>query len=272
MSCCAPRRDETVNRLLQSCLLRTYELICATGLLSTSWGRSLFYTAYDLYKSLLEAGDIRPLRHFVVSGGVVIDIGANVGFFTKRFAMWVSDGGFVIAVEPEAHNFDQLMRTLEKSDTTRVVRVFQGVAAEQSGTLKLAINPIHPGDHKISSEGVNVEAFTIDGLVAMERATRVCLIKIDVQGAEERVLQGARATIQRDYPAIYLEVDDDALQRMGSSAVRVTTWLSDLGYLIRQLEKGSLSEPITAAQAVTICRGRRYTDLLFVKAPITGCE
>ena len=270
MSRCTPGRDGTVNRLLQVCLLRIYKLVVGTGLLSTSWGRSLFYTAYDLYKSFLEAGDIRPLRRFVVPGGVVIDIGANVGFFTKRFAMWVSDGGFVMAVEPEAYNVKQLMRTLEKSDTTRVVRVFQGVAAEQSGTLKLAINPIHPGDHKISSKGVNVAAFTIDGLVAMERVTRVCLIKIDVQGAEERVLQGARATILRDYPAIYLELDDDALQLMGSSAARVTTWLSNFGYLIRRLEKGALSEPISMAEAVTICRDCRYTDLLFVKTPITG--
>jgi len=160
------------------------------------------------------------------------------------------------------------MRTLEKSHLTRVVRVYQGVAAEQSGTLKLAINPIHPGDHKISSEGVNVAAVTIDDLVAIQRITRVCLIKIDVQGAEERVLQGARATILRDYPTIYLEVDDGALQRMGSSAARVVIWLSNFGYLIRRLEKGALTGPIPVAEAVKICRDCRYTDLLFVKTPI----
>jgi hypothetical protein len=127
-----PGRDGTVNRLLQSCLLKAYALIVGTGLLSTSWGRSLFYTAYELYKSFLEAGDIRPLRRFVVPGCVVLDIGANVGFFTKSFAMWVSGGGFVIAVEPEAYNVKQLVRTLEKSHLTRVVRVYQVRAITKS--------------------------------------------------------------------------------------------------------------------------------------------
>jgi FkbM family methyltransferase len=259
-----------VKRLIQSCLLNIYKTVVRTGLLSTSWGRSLFYIVYDWYKSLVEVGDLRPLRSFVDPGGVVEDIGANVGFFTKRFARWVSGGGFVIAVEPERSNFQQLMRTLDKSGTAGVVRPFQGVAAERPGTLKLAINPLHPGDHKIAPDGLDVRAYTVDGLVEGERATRVCLMKIDVQGAEERVLRGARETIQRDHPAILLEVDDDALQRMGSSAERVVTWLIDLGYVIQRLEKGVVSGPLPMGEALTRCKSGRYADLLFVKAPGAG--
>ena len=255
-----------MKRIIQSCLLKIYALVVRTGLLSNSWSRSLFLTTYDWYKLFVEAGNIQSLRSYVKPGEVVIDIGANVGFFTKRFARWVSDGGFVIAVEPETSNFRRLQRNLDKSGTAAVVRTVQGVAAEQGGTLKLAVNPIHPGDHKIAAEGIDVTAFTIDELVRKEPATRVCLMKIDVQGAEERVLRGAQETIQRDHPAIFVELDDVGLRQMGSSAERVVTWLMDLGYVIQRLGKNSPVNQVTVAEALRMCRNGRYADLLFVEA------
>ncbi len=241
-----------------------------TGFLSNSWSRSLFLTTYDWYKLFVEAGNIQSLRNYVKSGEVVIDIGANVGFFTKRFARWVSDGGFVIAAEPETSNFRQLLRNLDKSGTAAVVRTVQGVAAEQGGTLKLAVNPIHPGDHKIAAEGIDVTAFTIDELVRREPAARVCLMKIDVQGAEERVLRGAQVTIQRDHPAILVELDDEGLRQMGSSAERVVTWLMNLGYVIQRLGKNSPVGQVPMEEALRMCRNGRYVDLLFVEASSAG--
>ena len=232
--------------------------------------RKVFLTTYDWYKLFVEAGNIQSLRSYVKPGEVVIDIGANVGFFTKRFARWVSDGGFVIAVEPETSNFRQLLRNLDKSGTAAVVRTVQGVAAEQGGTLKLAVNPIHPGDHKIAAEGIDVTAFTIDELVRREPAARVCLMKIDVQGAEERVLRGAQVTIQRDHPAILVELDDEGLQQMGSSAERVVTWLMNLGYVIQRLGKNSPVGQVPMEEALRLCRNGRYADLLFVEASSAG--
>ena len=90
---------------IQSILLKLYSGTVRAGLLSTSWGRSVFFKTYTGYKSLVEAGDIRYLRRHVKPGEVVIDIGANVGYFTNHFARWVSDGGFIIAMEPETSNF-----------------------------------------------------------------------------------------------------------------------------------------------------------------------
>lgn len=259
-----------MKRVIQSCLLRIYVQVVRTGLLSTSWGRSLFLTTYNWYKLFVEAGDIQSLRSYVKPGEVVIDIGANVGFFTKRFARWVSGDGFVIAVEPETFNFHQLLRNLDNSGAAAAVRPVQGVAAEQPGTLKLAVNPIHPGDHKIAPEGVDVTAFTIDDLVLKEAAARVCLMKIDVQGAEERVLRGAQETIQRDHPAILVEMDDEALRQMGSSAERVVTWLMDCGYVIKRLGKNSQMGQIPVAEALSLCQNGRYVDLLFVEASSAG--
>ena len=259
-----------MQRIIQSCLLKIYAQIVRTGLLSTSWGRSLFHTAYYWYKLLVEARYVQSLRNYVKPGEVVIDVGANVGFFTKQFATWVSDGGFVIAVEPETSNFRQLLQNLNNTGVADVVVTIQGVAAERPGMLKLAVNQMHPGNHKIASEGIDVTAFTIDDLVKKESTTRVCLMKIDVQGAEERVLRGAQETIQRDHPAILVEMDDEALRQMESSAKRVVTLLMDLGYVMQRLGRDSRMNQISMAEALKMCCNGRYTDLLFVEASRAG--
>jgi FkbM family methyltransferase len=254
-----------MKRIIQSCLLKSYALVVKTGILSTSWGRSIFLTTYNWYKVLIEAGEVKSLQSYIKPGEVAIDIGANVGFFTTRFAKWVSDGGFVIAVEPETANFEQLLKNLNKNRTTELVKTFQGVAAEEAGTLKLAINPIHPADHKIGQEGIEVQAFTIDDLVKEESAERVCLIKIDVQGAEERVLLGAKETIQRDHPALFVEMDDVAMKKMGSSAEKVINLLTGYAYQIQCLGKNSQTTTISAEQALELCCDGKYVDLLFTK-------
>jgi FkbM family methyltransferase len=252
-----------MKRIIQVFLIKNYALVVRTGVLSTSWGRSIFLTTYNWYKILIEAGEIKSLQSYIKPGEAVIDIGANVGFFTKRFAKWVHGGGFVIAVEPETTNFRQLLKNLKKAGTANLVKTFQGVAAEEAGTLKLAINPVHPSDHKIGQEGIEVKAFTIDNLVRDESAPRICLIKIDVQGAEERVLKGALETIKRDHPALFVEMDDVAMQKMGSSAERVINLLIEYGYVIQRLWKNAQTEQISPEEALEICQNGKYLDLLF---------
>ena len=254
-----------MKQFIQACLMKSYALVTRTGILSTSWGRSIFLTTYNWYKVLVEAGEIKSLQNYVKAGEVVIDIGANVGFFTKRFAKWVSGNGFVIAVEPEDANFKELLKNLNKTGTTELVRTFKGVAAEKAGTLKLAINPIHPGDHKIGQEGIEVPAFTIDDLVKQESAPAVCLIKIDVQGAEERVLRGAQETIKRDHPALFVEMDDVAMRKMDSSAEKVIDLLMGHDYTIQRLEKKSQAKQISREEAIEICQNGKYVDLLFTQ-------
>ena len=106
-------------------------------------------------------------------------------------------------------------------------------------------------------------AFTIDDLVKKEAAERVCLIKIDVQGAEERVLRGAEETIRRDHPALWVEMDDVAMRKMDLSAERVINLLMGHGYIIQCLKKNSQAVRITPAEAIEMCSNSKYVDLLF---------
>ncbi len=251
-----------MRRLLQSWLLSLYRLVFARGLLRFGWGRRMFFALYDFYKAWLEAGEIDGLRRWVPSGGVVIDVGANVGFFTLRFADWVGAEGRVVAIEPEARNHAELLRRLARRGFAERVVVHRAVADRSPGEVMLEVNPDHPGDHKIGNTGVAIPAVTVDDLRSAAGCP-VALIKIDVQGAEMRVLEGATTVLACDRPALFVEVDAGALSRFRTSAGELLSFLAGFGYLPHRLTHMG-PEPVAIPLLEELIRRDGYTDLLFL--------
>ena len=98
---------------------------------------------------------------------------------------------------------------------------------------------------------------TIDDLLAARGWPEVSLIKIDVQGAEGRVLAGAAETLRRFHPALFLEIDDHQLRRYGSSADALLRSIAALGYTIHSREGKDLSDPLSIETALALGRPRR---------------
>jgi FkbM family methyltransferase len=257
-----------LGRVLQKIAVAAYALAARAGFMSLPVVRRLFIKAYRQYKRHIEAGPVDQLRRFVPEGAAVIDVGANVGFFTEKFAEWVGPTGTVIAVEPDAENLAALREAAARFGAGPRIELIAAVAADRPGQLLLERNPLHPGDHRIAvnAPGVDVCAVTIDALVA-ERRLRVAFIKIDVQGAELMVLQGARQTLRRDAPALFVEIDERALRRYGASTVGLVAFLRSEGYAVRHLEDdGSMKDCDGAALASALAHSG-YVDVLCVRAP-----
>jgi FkbM family methyltransferase len=249
---------------VQACLIRTYRLIHATGLLSTPVGEWAFRSAYTGYKRFIEARYLESLRSVVAPGTSVVDVGANLGFFTLAFASWVRDGGTVIAIEPESVNHGRLTRAVARAGVAHVVDVVRAAATEKSGEVGLIVNRHHPGDHRIGEAGVRVPAVTIDDVLAARGRPRVSLMKIDVQGAEGRVLAGASQTLAALHPALFVEVCDEALRSHRSSAAALLRDLYGRGYRAYRTGRTGFSGPMTAAEALGRHATRSYVDLLFL--------
>ncbi|MFN0029650.1 MAG: FkbM family methyltransferase [Acidimicrobiales bacterium] len=255
------------TNLLQRSLIKAYGTVAERGWLDRGPGRSLFEVCYGTYKLLWEAGTIGQLRALATPGTMVVDVGANVGFFTVRFARWVRPGGRVLAIEPEALNAAQLARRMQRKADGGRVEIVQGVATDHEGVEHLFVNRHHPGDHRIGLAGLEgaipVPAHTIDGLLAGRPACRVSLIKIDVQGAELRVLRGASATLAAHRPALFVEIDEPRLQEFGTSGREVIAHLTAQGYTGHRVSRrgiGPAEEPAALAAAFA----RRYGDVLFL--------
>jgi FkbM family methyltransferase len=254
-----------VRKRLVEGLLRLYERAVEAGLLDRPWARRGFESLYIVYKRLLEAGPTSKLRELVEPGSAVIDVGANIGFFSLSFGRWVGPRGRVIAIEPERHNFESLRRRIDRAHLSAIVEPIQAVAADQPGERRLAVNPTHPGDHRIADTGEPVRAVTLDQLTEGS-SRRVSLVKVDVQGAEQIVLGGASRVLAKDRPALFVEVDDEALRNFGSSARELIETVVARGYVPHDLSRQGL-RPIADTEALLASAAAgSYTDVVFVIA------
>lgn len=249
---------------LQSLLLKLYAACRRGGLLGAGPGRRVFLAAYTAYKLHLEGRTLGMLRPFVPPGAIVIDVGANIGVFALRFARWAGPSGRVVAIEPEDRNAHELERSAARAQGAAPVTVVRGAAAERSGQLHLAVNALHPGDHRLAEAGVPVAAHALDDLAAAHGLAGVTLVKIDVQGAELRVVQGAAALFRRWRPALFVEVDDAALAGQGASAAALETVLRDLGYAAFRPAQGAWVPVASLAEDRTARVRQGYADYLLL--------
>ena len=251
--------------MLQEILLSVYRTSAVRRMTQTRAGSKAFVVLYDLYKDHFEAAGNRALSRRIPENSWVVDVGANIGFFTERFALWVKGSGRVIAIEPAAKNVELLRRRIADR-RLRVVDVHQAAATDMKGVVFLRMNPEHPGDHRISDHGEQVAAVRVDDLVADAGNPTVGLVKIDTQGNELRALMGAEQTIERCHPNLFIEVDDAALKENGSSAAEMVRFLTNCGYQFRSVSTSGVERSIPRSQVLpeVAAAKRGYIDLLCV--------
>jgi FkbM family methyltransferase len=170
---------------------------------------------------------------YVNTGWNVIDVGANVGYYTLLFSRCVGRRGRVFALEPEPQNLEVLRANAARS-RPRNIEVLGVALSDTSGPGLLYKSSDNLGDHRLAwREGCKpcaVELARADDLFA-DLDCAFQLIKVDVQGAEERVLRGMRRLIERNarHLAVFIEFSPALLIRSGSSPDAFIDQLDELG-------------------------------------------
>jgi FkbM family methyltransferase len=256
-----------LQSLIRDSAVKLFALTARLGLDRTPGFSRVFLASYAIYKRYFEAGPIDRLKDFVPEGCLVIDVGANVGFFSLRFARWVGESGQVIAIEPEARNYDSLNSALARANVQNRVHAIKAVAAAAPGTMFLEINPLHPADHKLfrDGSGLPVSAVTLDDLVPDKRNLRPALVKIDVQGAEMLVLTGATGVLTTAGPALFIELHEEGLAKFGTSIAAILDHLSRHGYEPHWLVRAGPPEKTSPAEIHQKAARVGYVDVLFLR-------
>lgn len=155
------------------------------------------------------------MRAVLPAGGTAIDIGANAGWHTLLMAQRVGARGQVLAVEPNPSVREHLRRNIAVNRLEQI-EIVGAALAEAKGTLNFfapdADDPASASGHVVadavaSPDAVRVEASTLDILAAERKLDRLDLVKIDAEGFEWPILQGAQTSIARFRPYIIFEFD-----------------------------------------------------------------
>ena len=180
----------------------------------------------DVYGEFYES-EIDLLRQFIQPHQVIVDVGANIGTHTIPFAKLLGGTGAVLAFEPQRIVFNLLCANVALNDLFNV-RCLPNAVSDQPATIAVPVVDMSAHSQNYGGISLNQIAPQSDAVIAYrldDLNLAAChLIKIDVEGMEARVLSGARQTIQKYRPVLFVESNQVEL------ASDINSTLFEMGY------------------------------------------
>jgi FkbM family methyltransferase len=193
----------------------------------------------DIYDACLFLGiDLFLLPQAVVdripADSTAVDAGAHIGVVSSQLCRAVGPRGTVHAIEPLPANVSRL-RELKSDNDLDQLTVWECALSDKDGSAVLqttgaADGSPHSSLTASSYTGATVPVATraLDSIVS--HTTRVGFIKIDIEGAESLMLDGAKRIMTSDRPLVFCEFNDIHLRDAGSSSNELLRKFGDLGY------------------------------------------
>jgi FkbM family methyltransferase len=230
--------------------------------------REVMNKALFLYGTF-EISETRLVQSFLRSGMTMIDVGANIGYYTLIAARMVGPSGVVHCFEPNSEVRLRLERNVRLNELENVF-VHDHAMTRQSGHIKFYVSAV-PENSGISSivpgtglgtEGTSVPCISLDDFVERLPNGRADLLKMDIEGAELDVIEGGRKTLgAANAPALLFESFD---------VQPLLVALRALGYQIRRLHytlRDGLELPDAEAPLDSLFAGYESPNYFAVKDP-----
>ena len=201
------------------------------------------------------------LKNRSFEGTTLIDIGAHIGYHTLGFAQRVGEKGHVVAFEPNPYNLERIKLILSKNAdlNSRIILFPFAVSNAEAdvsfnfskniedvtssgGYLDSGAQPLDDAVYETAGFITEtVKTKRLDDLVGEHQYTNISLIKIDVEGAEHWVLEGAIQTLRTHHPLLLIEVHSI------TAMLSVCTILHKEGYDIQLIKEDNVSRCFVAA-------------------------
>ena len=221
--------------------------------------------------------DKRVYLSFVRRGGIVLDIGANVGAHTVFLSHLVGARGRVIAFEPLPANvaaFKETVRRRARHANISISCAAVGDSAlnERTATMKVPAGDLTQASLVVQAAGswegtdyteVEVPVVSLDGNTEVESVTHLDLVKIDVEGGELGVLRGASRVLMRHLPLIYCEAYEKWEAAFGYSPADLIEFARSLGYIAARVFSEGAVHPIRLDQEAPLNLFATSADILF---------
>jgi len=183
-------------------------------------------------------GEFEPTTTAIVKkllrqGDVVVDVGANIGYFSLLFSQCVGSKGHVYSYEPVPQLASALQKNAELNKFKQIT-LSKLALSDHDGKAQFYVGPVDNSGlsslrrPRNSSIVLDVDLARFDEIFS--HAEDVALIKIDVEGAELAVLRGMEGYLRNKRPNILVEITNKFLNEMGDSEQSLLAYLQNLGY------------------------------------------
>jgi len=187
-----------------------------------------------------EPEEVAVFTSLVHSGAALFDVGAHVGYYTLVASRLVGPSGQVVAFEPNPRNLGYLRRHVLLNDCANV-RVIAAAVADVAGQATFEEGASDAEGALASGGRLDVEVVTLDALAYDTPGVHPpSVLKIDVEGAEQRVLLGAERILAEAQPDILLSTHG----RENYVGCQVT--LARFGYQVRRMSDHALGTELLA--------------------------
>ncbi|MDH5495800.1 MAG: FkbM family methyltransferase [Candidatus Bathyarchaeota archaeon] len=264
------------NRGLENARARLLSLvkkIFRSYLWTSLQGHKMYVNARDktITPTLLNYGvwemhETELFKRAVRKGMIVVDLGANIGWYTLIAAKLVGKKGKVYAFEPEPDNCALLRKNVQLNGYSNVI-IERKAVLDRYGSIRLFLNSDNLGDHRIydSHDGrksITVEGTTLDEYFRNEH-DNIDVIKIDIQGAEMAALLGMDRVIKaNENLKMFIEFGPTAISRSGFSPREFLNKLFEYGFKIYVIEiQKEFTEQTHVDEIMESCEGKEFVDL-----------
>lgn len=191
------------------------------------------YGGLVVYKKLPEYYEMNYIYNNLSENDVFIDIGANIGAVTLLGSSKVGNRGKVYSFEPDINVYPRLVENIKLNNCNNVTLINSAVSDKNSSIMfvnEKASEVSHLAYSNTSSKGYKVNSQTLDSFVAKNKIGKVKMIKIDVEGAEMKVLLGMKKTaLITKYMVVEVNIN---AEKYGYSWKESIKFIKDMGFEI----------------------------------------
>ena len=191
------------------------------------------------YPRVYEPEKFSFIRKHCRPGMTAVDIGAHIGLFSVFMSKLVGQSGRVLSFEPTPLTRRVLTETVRLNHCEANVEIHCEAVSRATGTATFFDTgaPLSNANSLVgtvaASTGLEVPTISLDDL-CRDQKLRVGFLKIDAEGGELEILEGARETLRRDRPFVQLEIHPRPLARHPGALAAVWQLCADVGMRIEQ--------------------------------------
>ena len=240
-------------------------------------GHKMFLDSKDALRlsiyGIYEPFETELLKKLIKKNNIIIDVGANIGYYTLIATKCAGKNGKVYAFEPDPTNFAILKKNANINGYNNII-LTQKAISNKTGKAKLYLCTKNTADHKIYDDGTNRKFIEIDSIrlddFFKNFNEEINLIKIDTQGAEGHVLQGMISLIERNKNIkIIIEFWPSGLQKDGFNPKDLLMSLKKHGFNLYIInEKSERLEPVNIDSLLKqyVSEARGHPSLLCIRS------